>query len=151
MFEEENKKDSNVLSFDDALEKEKTPDVVPDKPKRSPFVVWTVGGVDYHLKLTTKGICQLESKTKRNLLSLIEELPPLNVMCGIIQASLQRYHHGMKFNQVESLVEEYFEEGGSQLELFTDVIIPIFQVSGFFSVEMGQTMNENVEMAKANI
>ena len=72
-------------------------------------------------------------------------------MCGIIQASLQRYHHGMKFNQVESLVEEYFEEGGSQLELFTDVIIPIFQVSGFFSVEMGQTMNENVEMAKANI
>ena len=57
----------------------------------------------------------------------------------------------MKFNQVESLVEEYFEEGGSQLELFTDVIIPIFQVSGFFSVEMGQTMNENVEMAKANI
>ena len=151
MFEEENKKDSNVLSFDDELEKEKTPDVVPDKPKRSPFVVWTVGGVDYHLKLTTKGICQLESKTKRNLLSLIEELPPLNVMCGIIQASLQRYHHGMKFNQVESLVEEYFEEGGSQLELFTDVIIPIFQVSGFFSVEMGQTMNENVEMAKANI
>lgn len=151
MFEEENKKDSNVLSFDDALEKEKTPDVVPDKPKRSPFVVWTVGGVDYHLKLTTKGICHLESKTKRNLLSLIEELPPLNVMCGIIQASLQRYHHGMKFNQVESLVEEYFEEGGSQLELFTDVIIPIFQVSGFFSVEMGQTMNENVEMAKANI
>ena len=151
MFEEENKKDSNVLSFDDALEKEKTPDVVPDKPKRSPFVVWTVGGVDYHLKLTTKGICQLESKTKRNLLSLIEELPPLNVMCGIIQASLQRYHHGMKFNQVESLVEEYFEEGGSQLELFTDVIIPIFQVSGFFSVETGQTMNENVEMAKASI
>lgn len=151
MFEE-NQNESNVLSFDDALEtKEEAPATIPEKPKRRPFAAWTVGGVEYHLKLTTKGICQLESKTKRNLLSLIEEMPPLNVMCGIIQVSLQRYHHGMKYNQVEALVDEYFEEGGSQLELFTDVIIPIFQVSGFFSVEMAEAMDGTVEAAKASI
>ena len=151
MFEEENQSENieNVVSLDAALEKEEAP--APAKPPRKPFAVWSVGGTNYHLKLTTDGICQLESKIKGNLLSLIEELPPLNVMCGIIQASMQRYHHGIKYNQVKALVDEYFEEGGSQLELFTDVIIPIFQVSGFFSVEMAEAMDETVEAAKSSI
>jgi len=149
MFEDENQNENNVVSLDAALEKEEAP--TPEKPKRKPFAVWSVGGTEYHLKLTTDGICTLESKTKSNLLSLIEELPPLNVMCGIIQASMQRFHHGIKYNQVKALVDEYFEEGGSQLELFTDVIIPIFQVSGFFSVEMAEAMDETVEAAKSSI
>ena len=113
--------------------------------------MWSVGGTEYHLKLTTDGIVALESKTKKNLLSLIDELPPLNVMCGIIQASMQRYHHGIKYNQVKALIDEYIDEGGSQLELFTDVILPIFQVSGFFSVEMAEAMDETVETAKSSM
>ena len=150
MFEEENQNENNVVSLDDAIEKKEEASA-PAKPKRKPFAVWSVGGTDYHLKLTADGICSLETKTKKNLLGLIEELPPLNVMCGIIQASMQRYHHGIKYNQVKALVDEYFEEGGSQLELFTDVIIPIFQVSGFFSVEMAEAMDETVEAAKASM
>ena len=72
-------------------------------------------------------------------------------MCGIIHVSLHRYHHGISFKDVKELVDKYIDEGGSQLELFTNVLLPLFEVSGFFSVEMGQTMSENVEMAKANI
>lgn len=121
------------------------------KAKRKPFAVWTVKGEDYKLKLTTDAICQLESKLNGNLLSVIETLPPLNVMCGIIQAAMQKYHHGIKFNTVKELVDHYIDEDGSQLELFTDVIVPIFQVSGFFSVELGEAMEENLETAKANI
>lgn len=121
------------------------------KPKRSPYVSWKVGGKEYKLKLTTDGICQLEKTTKCNLLTLLDTIPALNVMCGIIHVSLQRYHHGISFKDVKVLVDEYIDEGGSQLELFTNVLLPLFEVSGFFSVEMGQTMSENVEMAKANI
>lgn len=149
MFEDENQNENNVVSLDAALEKEEAP--TPEKPKRKPFAVWSVGGTEYHLKLTTDGIVALESKTKKNLLSLIDELPPLNVMCGIIQASMQRYHHGIKYNQVKALIDEYIDEGGSQLELFTDVILPIFQVSGFFSVEMAEAMDETVETAKSSM
>jgi hypothetical protein len=151
MFEDENKNESNVVSLDAALELEKEEAPTPEKPKRKPFAVWSVGGTEYHLKLTTDGIVALESKTKKNLLSLIDELPPLNVMCGIIQASMQRYHHGIKYNQVKALIDEYIDEGGSQLELFTDVILPIFQVSGFFSVEMAEAMDETVETAKSSM
>lgn len=151
MFEDENQNESNVVSLDAALELEKEEAPTPEKPKRKPFAVWSVGGTDYHLKLTTDGIVALESKTKKNLLSLIDELPPLNVMCGIIQASMQRYHHGIKYNQVKALIDEYIDEGGSQLELFTDVILPIFQVSGFFSVEMAEAMDETVETAKSSM
>lgn len=121
------------------------------KPKRRPYVSWTVGDTEYKLKLTTDGICQLEKTTKCNLLTLLDTIPALNVMCGIIHVSLHRYHHGISFKDVKALVDKYIDEGGSQLELFTDVLVPLFEVSGFFSVEMGQTMNENVEMAKANI
>lgn len=151
MFEDENQNESNVVSLDAALELEKEEAPTPEKPKRKPFAVWSVGGTEYHLKLTTDGIVALESKTKKNLLSLIDELPPLNVMCGIIQASMQRYHHGIKYNQVKALIDEYIDEGGSQLELFTDVILPIFQVSGFFSVEMAKAMDETVETAKSSM
>jgi hypothetical protein len=151
MFEDENQNENNVVSLDAALELEKEEAPTPEKPKRKPFSVWSVGGTEYHLKLTTDGIVALESKTKKNLLSLIDELPPLNVMCGIIQASMQRYHHGIKYNQVKALIDEYIDEGGSQLELFTDVILPIFQVSGFFSVEMAEAMDETVEAAKSSI
>ena len=121
------------------------------KPKRRPYVSWTVGGKEYKLKLTTDGICQLEKTTKCNLLKLLDTIPALNVMCGIIHVSLQRYHHGISFKDVKVLVDEYIDEGGSQLELFTNVLLPLFEVSGFFSVEMGQMMSENVEMAKAII
>jgi hypothetical protein len=151
MFEDENQNESNVVSLDAALELEKEEAPTPEKPKRKPFAVWSVGGTEYHLKLTTDGIVALESKTKKNLLSLIDELPPLNVMCGIIQASMQRYHHGIKYNQVKALIDEYIDEGGSQLELFTDVILPIFQVSGFFSVEMAEAMDETVKTAKSSM
>lgn len=151
MFEDENQNENNVVSLDAALELEKEEAPTPEKPKRKPFAVWSVGGTEYHLKLTTDGIVALESKTKKNLLSLIDELPPLNVMCGIIQASMQRYHHGIKYNQVKALIDEYIDEGGSQLELFTDVILPIFQVSGFFSVEMAEAMDETVETAKSSM
>lgn len=151
MFEDENQNENNVVSLDATLELEKEEAPTPEKPKRKPFAVWSVGGTEYHLKLTTDGIVALESKTKKNLLSLIDELPPLNVMCGIIQASMQRYHHGIKYNQVKALIDEYIDEGGSQLELFTDVILPIFQVSGFFSVEMAEAMDETVETAKSSM
>lgn len=121
------------------------------KPKRKPYVTWTVNGTDYKLKLTTDGICQLENKLKANLLSILDTMPPLNVMCGIIHMSAQRFHHGLSFNNIKSLVDDYIEAGGSQLELFTDVLVPIFEVSGFFSLEMGQVMSENMETAKASI
>lgn len=120
-----------------------------EKPKRQPFAYWTVGGRDYRLKLTTDVICKLEEKFKRNLLSLLDAgIPPLAMMLTITQAAMRKYHSGMKYTDVQNLFDRYCEEGGTQLTFFSDVLMQIYNVSGFFSEDQQKAMTQRLEDAK---
>lgn len=106
------------------------------------FVLWTVKDMDYKLKLTTSTITEIEAKLNGNLLKILDAgLPSLSVMALLIHGALQKYNHGLRMSDVKDLLDDYFDEGGSQLDLLQKVIIPIFQVSGFFSPKMVQAMN----------
>lgn len=134
------------------LEEEKEP--VKKQEKKQPFALWKVGDTEYKLKLTTQEIIRLESFFNANLLSVISsntennEMPPLKVMLLITHGAIKKYNHGIKEKDVIELFDKYEEEGGSQLSFMTDVFLPIFQVSGFFSQAQADTMNENIEEAK---
>lgn len=134
------------------LEEEKEP--VKKQEKKQPFALWKVGDTEYKLKLTTQEIIRLESMFNANLLSVISsntennEMPPLKVMLLITHGAIKKYNHGIKEKDVIELFDKYEEEGGSQLSFMTDVFLPIFQVSGFFSQAQADTMNENIEQAK---
>lgn len=134
------------------LEEEKEP--VKKQEKKQPFALWKVGDTEYKLKLTTQEIIRLESLFNANLLSVISsntennEMPPLKVMLLITHGAIKKYNHGIKEKDVIELFDKYKEEGGSQLSFMTDVFLPIFQVSGFFSQAQADTMNENIEEAK---
>ena len=134
------------------LEEEKEP--VKKQEKKQPFALWKVGDTEYKLKLTTQEIIRLESLFNANLLSVISsntennEMPPLKVMLLITHGAMKKYNHGIKEKDVIELFDKYEEEGGSQLSFMTDVFLPIFQVSGFFSQAQADTMNENIEEAK---
>lgn len=134
------------------LEEEKEP--VKKQEKKQPFALWKVGDTEYKLKLTTQEIIRLESLFNANLLSVISsntennEMPPLKVMLLITHGAIKKYNHGIKEKDVIELFDKYEEEGGSQLSFMTDVFLPIFQVSGFFSQAQANTMNENIEEAK---
>lgn len=134
------------------LEEEKEP--VKKQEKIQPFALWKVGDTEYKLKLTTQEIIRLESLFNANLLSVISsntennEMPPLKVMLLITHGAIKKYNHGIKEKDVIELFDKYEEEGGSQLSFMTDVFLPIFQVSGFFSQAQADTMNENIEEAK---
>lgn len=134
------------------LEEEKEP--VKKQEKKQPFALWKVGDTEYKLKLTTQEIIRLESLFNANLLSVIysntenNEMPPLKVMLLITHGAIKKYNHGIKEKDVIELFDKYEEEGGSQLSFMTDVFLPIFQVSGFFSQAQADTMNENIEEAK---
>lgn len=134
------------------LEEEKEP--VKKQEKKQPFALWKVGDTEYKLKLTTQEIIRLESLFNANLLSVISsntennEMPPLKVMLLITHGAIKKYNHGIKEKDVIELFDKYEEEGGSQLSFMTDVFLPIFQVSGFFSQAQADTMNENIEEAK---
>lgn len=119
--------------------------------KRIPFATWKVDEVEYKLKLSTGAITKLEEKYKTNLMNLIGTgtgIPPLSVMLNIAHAALGKYHHGIKEKEVEEIFDKYLDEGGSQTAFLTDVIMPIYQASGFFSEGMEETMSEQLEEAR---
>lgn len=119
--------------------------VIGEKPRRRPFCVWNVGGKEYRLKLTTAMICQLENKYKKNLLNCINEMPPLSTMLTIVQGAMQKYHHGISYSKVQDIYDEYTDEGGNQTDFFTDVVIEVLTVSGFFTDSQTEDVSSKME------
>ena len=122
------------------------------KSIKKPFETWTVKGVDYKLKLSTSAIIELESKLNCNLLRVLDEgLPSLQLMAMLIHGALKKYNHGINLNDVNDILDDYFEEGGSQLDLLQNVVIPIFNVSGFFTPEMVKSMEAKMKEANEKL
>lgn len=119
--------------------------IIGDKPKRRPFCVWKVGNKEYKLKLTTAMICKLEDKYKKNLLNCISEMPALSMMLTIVQAAMQKYHHGISYSKVQEIFDEYTDEGGNQTDFFTDVIIEVLTVSGFFTENQTEDVSAKMD------
>lgn len=119
------------------------------KAFKKPFEIWTVKGVEYKLKLSTSAIIELESKLNSNLLNILNDgIPSLQIMAMLIHGALKKYNHSISLSDVNNILDDYFDEGGSQLDLLQNVIIPIFNVSGFFTPAMVEAME--VKMKEAN-
>lgn len=117
-----------------------------ETPKKRPWYPWEVNGQEYRLVLTTQVICTLEDKFRKNLLLVVSELPPLGVMLTIIQGAATKYEHGISYKTVQDLYDAYLRDGGNQTKLFTDVIMGIMSVSGFFTKEQQEDMETKKEM-----
>jgi hypothetical protein len=144
----------SIYGIDEETEKETAEQNVLQieevKKRRKPFAIWTVGGREYNLKLKTVKICQLEEKFKSNLLNVLtgNGVPPLAIMLTVVQAAMQEWEHGVKFADVQNMFDKYCDEGGTQITLFTDVIMPVMTVSGFFTEEQTKDMEERMQEAK---
>ena len=55
---------------------------------------------------------------------------------------------GIKEDDVITMFDKYCEEGGTQMSFMTDVFLPIYQVSGFFSRAQADTMDKKLVEAK---
>lgn len=135
--QEEKLKESNITDFEGA------------KKKRLPYHIWTVGGTDYKMKLTTDKITTLENKYRMNILRLVtmNDIPPLSTMLTIAQAALLPWQHGMKFEKVKGLYDKWVEEGGNQMDFYSRVLIPILSVSGFFTADQTESIMKNLNAA----
>lgn len=125
-----------------------------DEKKRLPYAKWEVNGVEYKLKLDTSTITKLEEQFKTNLLNIImtdNSIPALKNMLTITHGAMLKYHHGIKYKDVEALYDKYTEEGGSQTSFMMNVFIPIYQASGFFSSSADETMNEKLAEVKEKL
>ena len=119
--------------------------------KRIPWASWEVDGVEYKLKLSTGAITKLEEQFKTNLVNILDGVPALKIMLTVTHAAMQKFHHGIKYREVEELFEKYIDEGGSQTEFLTNVFMPIYQAWGFFSGSMTETMDEKLETAREQL
>lgn len=118
------------------------------KSIKKPFEIWTVKDVEYKLKLSTEAIIELEKKLNCNLLKILDGgLPSLQIMAMLIHSALKKYNHGISLSNVNDILDDYFDEGGSQIDLFQNVIIPIFNVSGFFTPAMVEAMEHKMKEA----
>jgi hypothetical protein len=121
----------------------------PVKPAHRPYAVWNVDGKTYKLKLTTSAIMELESRYKVNLLTLTsmsdDGLPAISIMLDIAFAAVKKYHASITRKDMPKLFDAYIEEGGSQLSFYTDVFMPIFAVSGFFTKEAAEELQSKME------
>lgn len=128
---------------------------VVEMPKRKPFALWEVEGKSYKLKLKTPAIVELESKYKTNLMNIMGTgqggMPALSVMLDVAHAAMKDWQHGITKSEVQSLFEKYVNEGGSQLSFYMSVYMEIFAVSGFFSVNMSNQMQEAMTEAKETL
>lgn len=146
---------ANVEEKDQAAEKEHEGDKVVEMPKRKPFALWEVGGQSYKLKLKTPAIVELETKYKTNLMNIMGTgqggMPALSVMLDVAHAAMKDWQHGITKNEVQNLFERYVNEGGSQLSFYMSVYMEIFAVSGFFSVNLSNQMQEAMTEAKETL
>lgn len=108
------------------------------------YKILTVGEKEYKLKLTTSSTILIEDKLGGNILDPIMgmnatapvdgkgninmkkmnkiPLPSLKYLVTVLWGSLQKYQHGMTFDKVCDLVDEYIENGKSQMDLFSEVM-----------------------------
>lgn len=130
------------------MQEEKKQEKVVEMPKRKAFHIWTVGGVDYKMKLKTSIISRLEEKFGGvNLMLIVSDLPSLKNMLTIAQAAITPWHHGMKYSDIEDLFDKYVEEGGSQMDFFKDHIMGCMNVSGFFTEKQSDSVQRAMEEA----
>ena len=128
-------------------DKEQEAEIVP-VPKRRPYYVWEVNGRSYKLTLTTAIICKLEEQFKQNLLNVVSKdgIPPLRVMLMIVHGAMLQYQHGINGKHVQALYDKYLEEGGNQLQFYTDVVMGTMSASGFFTDNQAENLENKLEM-----
>lgn len=108
-----------------------------------PYAIWKVSeDKELKLRLTSSQGMDVEEKIGANLLKVFMPaegeafaLPPLKVMLLLTHGALQRFEHGLSFEDVSDLYDDYVDNGGDQAAFMADVILPMLQVSGFMPRE----------------
>ena len=108
-----------------------------------PYSTWKVSeDKELKLRLTSLQGTKVEEKIGANLLKVFmpedgEEfpLPPLKVMLLLTHGALQKFEHGISFEDTSDLYDEYVDNGGDQAAFMADVILPLLEVSGFMPRE----------------
>jgi len=114
-------------------------------------VLLVVGRVEYRLKITTAAAEDAEKRLGCSLMDALGQIDRAASFVTILWAGLQKYHHGMTIQRVYDLVDSIIEQGcvvdgkafeGAGLEVRALIAMEVFKVSGFFTKEQIELMEE---------
>ncbi len=124
-----------------------------------PYATWKVSeDKELKLRLTSLQATKVEEKIGANLLKVFMPaegeafaLPPLKVMLLLTHGALQKFEHGLSFEDVSDLYDGYVDNGGDQAAFMADVILPMLQVSGFMPREKEDKKTPKKSKAKMEV
>lgn len=100
-----------------------------------PYITWNVDGKEFHLRLTTLGVINLEEKLGKNpadiFLALSDgQLPRVKEIVQVLHQSLQPLHNGYSIEKSASLLDSYFAEDKSIYDFVTGPMMELFKNCG---------------------
>lgn len=106
--------------------------------------------MDYKLRLTTKGVVNIERKLGKNpvtiLLDLDEgKLPFVGDIVIILHEALQPYQHGLKEDDAYDILDKYADTGKTLFDFITTVLIDLYKGAGLISPDVNIDV-ENTEV-----
>ena len=124
-----------------------------------PYATWKISeDKELKLRLTSLQATKVEEKIGANLLKVFMPaegetfaLPPLKVMLLLTHGALQKFEHGLSFEDVSDLYDDYVDNGGDQAAFMADVILPTLQVSGFIPREKASKKTPKKSKAKMEV
>ena len=124
-----------------------------------PYATWKISeDKELKLRLTSLQATKVEEKIGANLLKVFMPaegeafaLPPLKVMLLLAHGALQKFEHGLSFEDVSDLYDDYVDNGGDQAAFMANVILPMLQVSGFMPREKANKKTPKKSEAKMEV
>ena len=110
------------------------------------YYVFTVKDKDYKCRLAARNCVDLEKKLGTNPLNIFMEIaqkgqvPNLEVLIIILQASLQKFQHGISLDDTYEIYDEFVDEGHNLMDL-VPILLEIFKVSGLMGEEGEEEKN----------
>lgn len=109
------------------------------------YTEFVAGGKEYKLRLATRNIIALEKAIGTNPLGIFgsgEDIPSVTAMTNILFHSLQKFQHGITFDDATNIFDAYLED--HSVTDFISVILEIYKVSGIIKTDKEETEEKNV-------
>ena len=98
------------------------------------FVQFNVGEKELKLRLDTKNTVALEkvlgtSPVNELMKCASGKMPTMDFVVTTLHASLQKLEHGYTMNKVYDLLDEYFDDGNTLIDIIPE-LLKVFQSAG---------------------
>jgi hypothetical protein len=104
------------------------------------MVIWKIKDKEYNLRLTTRACTNVEKRLGTNPLNVFSrlsgnEVPALSDLLVILHESINTLNHGISFDALCDLYDDYCDDGGD-ISTLIELIIEVLQDSGIIPKDL---------------